>query len=723
MKYPSTFMAAVALLAVETGPFCATVPDGSGVVTVLENPVRPANVVVPSRDLGATVDGLEYGDVAMVYTPANLKVMRGVGFGPLAYRLRTELAIEAWHWNPKGRWSDPARKQGYWTSDARPGPPINVSYGYRLPRRGSTIDQANNDGYSRIADGDEATFWKSNPYLDRRYTSEDNAKHPQWLVIDLGAAVPVNAIQIAWGVPYATDYRVEYWPISPGRKADGISSTVDGRQWKAFPSGLATRARGGKAFLKLCRVPLNARLIRVVLTASSGKAPKNSTDPRDATGYAIREIYAGTVNAKGTLVDAIRHAHSATGQTVIYASSTDPWHREKDMDRRIEQPGFDLLMRSGLPNKRPPLLPVGMLYDTPENGAAAMRYLRARGYPVANVELGEEPDGQFMTPDDYGALFVQWATALRKVNSKLVFGGPGFQTDVGGWPTWVDAKGDRSWTHQFLSYLASRKRSGDLGFFSFEWYPFDDVCGSITQQLLQEPTLLGDTLRRLWKEGVPRDMPMVITEYGYSSFAARVEVDIEAALMNADIVGQFLTLGGHSAYLYGYEPNRLLRESPACDTWGNLALFLYDDLRGGLSATAACWGAEMLMKDFLRGASKDHRIEACATDIRNPKGLPLVTAYSQRDPDGKRALLLVNKDPSRGWNVSVRLLDAQTGDIRGWRTVVEQVQFSRGQYVWKPDSERGRAVVNLPPRRSYILKPPGDGYHLPPYSLTVLREK
>lgn len=714
---------AVALALVIGGSLRAAVPDGSGVVTVLENPDRPVNVVIPAKELGATADGLDAGSIAKVYTPANLKAMRGVGFGPLAYRLRTELAIEAWHWNPNGRWSEPARKQGYWTSDSRPGAPIDVSYGYRLPRRGNTIDQANNDGYSRLADGDEATFWKSNPYLDRRFTGEDNAKHPQWIVIDLGAPTPLNAIRIAWGVPYATSYRVEYWPIVAGAKADGISSTCNGRQWKPFPGGGVTRGKGGPSLLKLCRQPLSVRLMRVLLTTSSGKAPKGSTDARDALGYAVREIYAGVLNPSGGLVDGIRHAHSAPRQTVMYVSSTDPWHREKDLDRRIEQPGFDLVMRSGLANKQPVLIPIGLLYDTPENGVAAVRYLRARGYPVGNVELGEEPDGQYITPEDYGALFCQWARALRKVDPKIALGGPGFQTDVSGWPAWADAKGDTSWVRRFLGYLASRKRTADLGFFSFEWYPFDDVCASPAQQLLQEPTLLGDTMRRLWTEGVPKDLPLYITEYGYSSFAARAEVDIEAALMNADIVGQFLTLGGRRAYLYGYEPNTLIHESTACDTWGNLALFLRDDARGELAPTAACRGAEMFLKDFLRGATRAHRIEACATDIRNAKGQPLVTAYSQRDPDGKRALMLVNKDPSRAWNVGVRLLDAQTGDLRTWRTAAEQVQFSREQYVWKPNGERGRATVNLPPRRSYILKPPGDGYHLPPYSLTVLREK
>src|SRR2546428_1971495 len=179
-------------------------------VTISIKTDHPTNRFIPSQALGAGVDGHAEGETQRQLSRANIAQMLSAGLKPLTYRLRTELAGEAWHWNPNGSWSDTSRREGYWTSDRKPGNPIDVSYGYRLPRRGNTIDQANDDGYSRIDDGDTASFWKSNPYLDEHFTGEKNSRHPQWIMIDLGARRQINVARILWAEPFATDFEVEF---------------------------------------------------------------------------------------------------------------------------------------------------------------------------------------------------------------------------------------------------------------------------------------------------------------------------------------------------------------------------------------------------------------------------------------------------------------------------------------------------------------------------------
>ncbi|WCI08176.1 hypothetical protein PJ267_17205 [Arthrobacter sp. OVS8] len=160
---------------------------------------KAVNEFPGTRALGAGVDGLEEGEIDKVWTPANVQAMKAAGFGPISYRLRTELGVKAWHWNPRGTWSDPAAGQGYWVSSDEPREDYGASQGYRLPRRGNTIDQAKNDGYSRLTDGDPTTFWKSNPYLDSHFTGEADDLNPQWIMAAFRHSFPIDTLRFDWG--------------------------------------------------------------------------------------------------------------------------------------------------------------------------------------------------------------------------------------------------------------------------------------------------------------------------------------------------------------------------------------------------------------------------------------------------------------------------------------------------------------------------------------------
>jgi hypothetical protein len=191
--------------------------------------VTPSHAVSsfsPFRSLGAGIDRLRGDTTDKVMTPDFIAQIQSAGWQTVSYRQNTELFAEAWHWNPNGKWSNPGAKEGYFVGDATPTEPIRHSWAAPLPHRGFTMGDGT--GYSRLTDGDPGTYWKSNPYLTKAFTGE--AGHPQWVTLDLGGKLEIDAIRIAWAAPFATRYRVQYWTGGHdpfGAPADGI--------WQTFP--------------------------------------------------------------------------------------------------------------------------------------------------------------------------------------------------------------------------------------------------------------------------------------------------------------------------------------------------------------------------------------------------------------------------------------------------------------------------------------------------------
>lgn len=667
---------------------------------------RCVNKCVPKRTLGGGVDGHERGECTRMLSKQNIIEMLSAGLGPLTYRLRTELGGEVWHWNPRGTWSDEAHHCGYWTSSSSITAPITISYGYRLPRRGNTFDQANNDGYSRIADGDENSFWKSNPYLDPYFTREDEEAHPQWIVIDLGTRKQVNSIRIQWGAPYARQFQVEYWSGN-----DPMHLHIDQRdEWRTFPQGVVSDCSGGDFTLRLTNSAILAQFVRVLMTHGSGTATQASTDTRDRLGFAVREISVGNTDEAGHFQDYVVH-NPEHHQTIIYVSSTDPWHCAEDIDYRTEQPGLDFIFQSKLINHLPVLAPVGVFYDTPENAVAEINYLLERKYPLEGVELGEEPDGQWASPEDYAALYVATAGRLRNLSSKLRIGGPSLQNFDAHLLTWPDQSGNRSWVNRFFRFVQANHSPFD--FFSFEYYPFDNVCADAAPQLLEVPRRLQEMLSSLHDDGVPAEIPWLMTEFGYSVFAGRHEVDIEAALFHADAVGTFLTAGGSKAYLYGYEPDRLINEL-SC-SWGNLMMLQMPNGREKLNRLSTYYSAGLIARDWMQPVAVVHEIYPVTID---PTDAP-VTAYAAHRPDKQWALLTINKDPNRSAHLAVHFCSSEGTSSGKFIGKVTIMQFSREQYRWHDDGENGRPTISNPPKP--IQCPASDYYELPPYSVSVLR--
>ena len=711
-----TITAALIIWIIVFNPSLAAVAQRR-IATVTVDTSRPVNRFTPSHALGAAIDGHEKGINDRQLKRDNIQAMLSAGLRPLTYRLRTELGMAVWHWNPQGRWSACDKPEGYWISESNPGVPVSLSYGYSLPRRGNTIDQAANNGYSRIDDGDPGSFWKSNPYLDAHYTGEDNKLHPQWIVIEFPQPVPINALRILWGEPYAKHFRIQYADFND-RSVIGLNPPGT---WKDFPnSEFAGRSADqvvispGRGVLRLSARPIQTGLLRILMT-DSAMSSEGAPDLRDTLGFAVRELYAGAIDENGRFVDRIRHGSNQQQQTIVHVSSTDPWHRESDRDDDIEQPGLDRIYHSGLTNDLPMLVPTGLLYDTPENAANEIRYLRARGYKFDQVELGEEPDGQYITPEDFGALYIQFADAIHQVDPKLQLGGPSFQEIL---PSRDPAYpiDNATWMRRFLAYLKTRNRLADFAFFSFEWYPFDNVCAPTAPQLARAQRMLKEAMESLEHRGtVPRNIPWIISEYGYSAFAGRAELSIEGALMHADIVGEFLALGGDQAFLYGYAPDVVIEERD-CSA-GNNMLFSMDEDGKIEHRFATYFGARLLTQQWVKPGDEPHEVYPASSDMRDDNGNLLLTAYALRRPDGRWSILIINKDPKAS-------LDLELVFRNGVKMAapIDVYQYSEAQYVLGGPAKDPYPIRAQEPSHKVINSARDTArVVLPPYSMTIVR--
>ena len=264
-------------------------------------PSHAVNAFSPFRALGGAIDRLRGGNTKeenekhteRLLTDPVLKELLGAGWQTVTYRQNTELMIEAWHWNPRGTWSNAAKQEGYFTGSAEPtSEKILHSWAYPLPHRGATLGDGN--GWSRLTDGDLKSYWKSNPYLTKAYTGEDDSLHPQWVMIDLGAKVDVNAIRIAWADPYARRYYVQFWTGEQEPFYDGINKGA----WQTFPMGTIADGKGGTPTLKLMNWKIPVRYLRIWMTESSNTCDTHGAqDRRNCVGYAINELSIGTVSS------------------------------------------------------------------------------------------------------------------------------------------------------------------------------------------------------------------------------------------------------------------------------------------------------------------------------------------------------------------------------------------------------------------------------------------
>ena len=689
----------------------------------------------PPRALGGSIDRLRGGDTKQeneknterMLTDPVLKEMLGAGWGTVTYRQNTELMIEAWHWNARGTWSNAAKQEGYFTGSAEPtAEKIQHSWAYPLPHRGATKGDGN--GWSRLTDGDLNSYWKTNPYLTRAYTGDDDSQHPQWVMIDLGAKTDVNAIKIAWANPYAKRYYVQFWTGETEPFYDGINKGT----WQTFALGTVADGHGGTPTLKLVTDPIAVRYLRIWMTESSSTCDTHGADDkRNCVGYAINELYVGTLSAGGQFTDLVKHLPSRQ-QTVTWPSSVDPWHAASDLDYgRGDQIGLDFFFDCGITRGLPTMIPVAVLYTIPEDAANEIAYLYKRGYPISHIEMGEEADGQRVLPEDYATLYAQFAKAIHKLVPHAPLGGPSYEGTPADVDSWADANGRVSFTRRFVDYLKDHGQLQDFTFFSFEHYPCFNRSCTEWSSLYDEPQNVNQVIQAWHDNGLPPDVPFFMTEG--NDLRDGGAGTVKSGLWLADYVGAMMTAGAGGTYYFHYMASQNRRSG------GFLPI---DENNHVTSYTPQYLAAQVITKEWAQPVDATHKLFKVSSDVKDSAGHTLVTAYALERPDKQWSILLINKDPDNDHAVRVTFADPVARHDRFFSGTVDRVVFGPAEYQWHADpvppggappargSGRGRggttghADPDGPPSHSTVAAAGADTlYQLPKASIIVLRGK
>jgi len=135
------------------------------------------------------------------------------------------------------------------------------------------------------------------------------------------------------------------------------------------------------------------------------------------------------------------------------------------------------------------------------------------------------------------------------------------------------------------------------------------------------------------------------------------------------------------------------------------------------------FASQLINAEWLQPGSAEHRLFTARSDILDEAGHSLVTAYPVLRPDGRWALLVVNKDQDNPYKVEVRFEDSVRHRSGGFTGSVAAITFGKAEYQWRPDLDGGTADPDGPPASSSVEAGTDTSFVLPPASITVLRGK
>jgi len=236
---------------------------------------------------------------------------------------------------------------------------------------------------------------------------------------------------------------------------------------------------------------------------------------------------------------------------------------------------------------------------------------------------------------------------------------------------WADDQGRTSWMRRFVDYLRSHGHLRDLSFMSFEHYPFlvngfsppDDW-----DTLYAEPGIMKHVLQMWRDDGVPADVPLIISESGITAGGGqRGYMGVTGnAIWECDAFGTFFAGGGKAFYRPAINDGAGGRRRGA--TGGRIG--------GGTFGTAEYTpftSAHMINFEWLEHGAGENQIFPASADLLDAAGRHVISVYAAHRPDGQWAVMMINHDLNAAHEIHLVMNDG--GVQRTFAGEVSLVQY------------------------------------------------
>ena len=226
---------------------------------------------------------------------------------------------------------------------------------------------------------------------------------------------------------------------------------------------------------------------------------------------------------------------------------------------------------------------------------------------------------------------------------------------------------------------------------------------------------------QVWRDdGVPKEVPLMVTENHLAAELTGPMTTIFAALWLADNVGSFFEGGGAAFYHSPIQPQGIQNSCLGWASWSNFVSDEHYDIKG---YTSPYFAAHMINLEWVQHRSGVHHMFPSSTDVKDAEGNVLVTSYALHRPDGNWSLMLVNRDETNSHTVRVQFEDSRKKQSASFSGPVTLVTFGSEQYVWINDGPNSHADPDNPPIATTLDAGPQTAFTLPKASITVLRGK